>query len=577
MNISKLIGACSLSVVALCVATACQDDWDDHYDGLPDFPHGNVTLYEIIASRADLSDFKAVLDSAKVFSNHRVTDLHYSDVLAADQFYSVWAPVNGTFDRDSLLLMCATTEGDSLVERHFLRNHIARYRHSTVSDEQKIDMLNTKTITAEGASIDGVEIRESNIASRNGILHVIGGPVTYYYNIYEALASLDKYQHIGDYLRSYQTEEFDEVNSLAMGVVDGKTVYVDSVFNDKNYLFDVFGKINAEDSTYWMLVPTRALWDSLYAEAETYYDFGAINKADSIHDYWAHYALLQDLVYSPNSQISIRDSITSTTYVAWEPEYHVFYEPFRAGGLFTTMSDSLQCSNGSIYELDTWPFVKEKTYFSPIKVEGEGRVYEDYETATKTLTLVRRYVSADSVSGGYISITPQTTYDNYYVTYEIPNVLSGRYDVCVVMLPKTVYNPDYDPDKDKKQFRPNKFIAEVYYTGTDGKEYSVNTTSKYVIDPEMPSYYVKSTSADADFLFDCNFNATTASTRAFTNDPYRVDTVKLATIKFPTCNYGQQKTTTRIKITNNIRQNQTNTYNAEMLIDCFYLKPHIDE
>lgn len=577
MNISKLSIVYIFSAMAACSLPACQDEWDDHYDGRPDFKGGDETLYEIIAARAELSDFKEVLDSVRVFANHRLTDLYYSDVLASDQFYSVWAPVNGTFNKDSLLSLCATVSGDSVVERHFLRNHIARYRHSSVSEKQTIQMLNTKTLSMEGEEINKIGIKEQNIATKNGILHVIEAPVNYYYNIYEGLFSMEKYNHVGAYLQSYQIEEFDEANSLAMGVVDGKTVYVDSVFINKNTLLDVFGYIDSEDSTYWMIVPTRTLWDSLYKEAKSYYNYGAINKADSIHNYWSHYALLQDLIYNPLAQPSISDSLISTTYRKFDPEYHVYYKPFEAGGLFTGFTDSMQCSNGCIYEVDRWPFVKEKTYFIPIKVEAEGRIYEDFETATKKLRLDRRFVAADSVSGGYIAITPQTVYDSYYVTYEIPSVLSGKYDVCIVMLPKTVYNPDYSPEKDKKQFRPNKFTAEISYTGTDGKEYTLSTNAKYVIDETAPSYYVKSTSGDAQFIFDCNFNPTTASTRAFTNDPYVVDTIKLATVKFPTCNYAQQKVTTRIKITNNIRSNQTNAYNAEMFIDCFYLKPHVDD
>lgn len=577
MNISRLSIVYICSAMATFSFTACQDDWDEHYDSRPKFEGGDATLYESIAARPELSDFKEVLDSVRVFANHRLTDLYYSDVLGSDQFYSVWAPVNGTFNKDSLLRLCATVGGDSIVERHFLRNHIARYRYSSVPEKQSFQMLNTKTLAMEDGEINHVGIKEQNIPTKNGILHVIEAPVSYYYNIYEGLFSIEKYSHLGSYLRSYQTEEFDEVNSLAMGVVDGKTVYVDSVFINKNTLLNVFGYIDNEDSTYWMIVPTRTLWDSLYAEAESYYNYGAINKADSIHNYWSHYALLQDLVYNPHVQPSVQDSVVSTAYCRWDPKYHVYYKPFEAGGLFSAFADSMRCSNGCIYEIDHWPFVKEKTFFIPIKTEGEGRIYEDYETATKKLTLERRFVSADSVSGGYISITPQTTYDAYYVTYEISSVLSGKYDVCVVMLPKTVYNPDYSPEKDKKQFRPNKFTAEIYYAGTDGKEYSLSTTAKYVIDETSPSYYVKSSSSDADFIFDCNFDATKTATRAFTNDPYVVDTIKLATVKFPTCNYAQQKTTTRIKIINNIRSNQTNAYNGEMFIDCFYLKPHVGD
>lgn len=570
----------ALFLTALTIgATACQDDWDDHYSDGSDTQRGSATLYQLITERSELSDFREVLDSVRLFSNHRVTALHYSELLDGDQFYTVFAPVNGSFNKDSLLQLCASTQGDSLIEQHFIKNHVARYRHQGAqADAEIITMLNRKTLSWENALLEGVEAKEFDVAGKNGILHVVSSAIDYYYNIYEGLFSLDRYLHVGDFLKSYQTEEFDESSSLATGVVDGKTVYIDSVFIDHNLLLDRYGYIDSEDSTYWMFVPSRVVWDSLYAEAENYFNYGVINKADSIHNYWSHYALLQNMVFNPKAQPSaLSDSILSTVYSKQTPEYNVCYAPYAEGGLFSYVADSMTCSNGVIYNLSSWPFDKTQTYFRPIKAEGEGRICEDYEAANKTLRIERRSISADSVSGGYVSITPQTVYDSYYVTYEIPSVLSGCYDVCIVILPKTVYNAAYSPETDKKQFRSNKFTAEITYSGTDGQEYTVSSGNKYLWDESSPGRYVRSSAADATFLFDCNFNSSTASTRAFTNDPYRVDTIKLATIQFPTCNYDQQKVTTRVKIINNIRSNQTQQYNAEMFIDCFYLKPHTDD
>lgn len=576
-----LILAAGLTALA-----ACQDDWNEHYDQQPDSAYGTASIYEIIASRPELSDFRAVLDSARLFAGNRISSTHYSQLLGADQFLTVWAPVNGTFDRDSLLRMCQTVNGDSLVELHFLKNHIARFAHSAVEGQsQNVRALNTKTIMQVGQRFGNAVISEANIASRNGVLHILSNPATYRYNIYEALFSLPEYQHIGHFLQSYQIDEFDETQSLAMGVVDGKTVYVDSVFYSWNRLLTThtYGHIDSEDSTYWMLVPDRQLWDELYSEADTYFRYAETTpKRDSIHEYWTNYALLQDLSYNPHEQRSMRDSLCSTTWQQYTGgEYHVYYNPFSQGGLMSYVGDSLTCSNGVIYELNSWPFQKEKTYFRKLTAQGEGKMYDSFEASNKTLNMERRFITSDSISGGgYISITPQTQYDPYYVVYEMPNVLSGCYDVCLVMLPKTVYNPDYDPTIDKKQFRPNKFVAEITYGGLDGKEYTVSSANRYNFDPSDPGYYVKAASNNDEsvpYLFECDLNPTSSSTRAFTNDPYCVDTIRLATMHFPTCNYDQQKVTTRIKIQNNITNKQTNNYNAEMFIDCILFLPHTDE
>jgi len=560
--------------------TGCQDDWNEHYNQQADSQYGTESLYEIIASRTDLSDFRQVLDSARLFSGNRISSVHYSQLLGTDQFLTVWAPVNGTFNKDSLLQLCQTAHGDSLVELHFLKNHIARFANSAVAGRSKlVKMLNGKTLSMVGMKHGDAEIQEANIASRNGVLHVVKSPVTYRYNIYEALFSLDKYNHIGNFLQSYQIDKFDETQSLAMGVVDGKTVYVDSVFQATNILLNtnVYGHIDSEDSTYWMLVPDRTLWDSLYAEASTYYQYGQTPKADSLHDYWSNYALIQDLVYNPMVQRSIRDSICSTTWTSdWGGRRHVYYQPFAPGNLWSYCVDSLVCSNGNIYEIKQWPFNQQRTYFTDIKIEAEDRMYDSYEAKGKTLSTQTYTVAADSVSKGYRYFKPQTQYDAYYVIYEVPNVLSGCYDICAVVLPHTVYNPNYTPESNKAEFRPNKFTAELVYTGLDGKEYEVTSSKRYKYDPTTPGYYEAAGNSETSvpFLFDCDLNPNTAATRAFTNDPYRVDTVKLATVHFPTCNYDQQKVTTRLKIQNAITNKQTNTYNAEILLDCLLFLPH---
>lgn len=582
---SSLYKISHLALVA-CAAlalTSCQDEWDDHYDQEPASATGTQSVYEIIASRPELSDFRAVLDAARLFAGNRITTTTYRELLNGDQFFTVAAPVNGTFNRDSLIQLCQTSQGDSLVELHFLKNHIARYAHSAVAGkESSFKLFNGKASSLDGMKYGDAMIQEANIPTRNGILHVLQQPATYRYNIYEALFSLPEYKHIGDFLKSYQIDEFDETQSLAMGVVDGKTVYIDSVFVATNRLLvdNVYGHIDREDSTYWMLVPDRSTWDALYAEASTYFQYGNIQKADSIHDYWTNYALLQDLVYNPQVQRSINDSLCSTTWnTLTAGRYHVYRNPFASKGLMSYSANELPCSNGTIYNLREWPFEKTGTYFRKITTEGERNVYDYFEATGKTLSLTPRSTSADSVSErGYMAILPQTQYDSYYVTYEIKGVLSGKYDVCAVILPKTVYDPNYDPEVDKKQFRPNKFTAEVFYNGIDGREYSVSSGTRYKFDENNPGYYVAANSSETDvpFLFDCNFNANTASTRAFTNDPYRVDTIRLATIQFPACNYDQVKTTTRVKLKNNITNKQTNTYNAEMFLDCILFLPHKD-
>ena len=253
----------ALCLLPLAMGFASCADWSDHYDenaGASDT--SGLSLYAQIAARPELSDFRRVIDRAHVYANNRPTTLRYSDMLNGSQFYTVFAPKNGSFNCDSLLSMCDTAEGDSLVGTQFLSNHIARYRHSAGSNEQVL-MLGGKTQHLAGQYMGGAPIAVANTQASNGILHIMGTDYQYRCNIYEALISLDKYQHIGKFLRGYQITEFDPNSSTEQGVVDGKTVYCDSVFYTYNIILNTIDRIDREDSTFIMFVPSAALWENL--------------------------------------------------------------------------------------------------------------------------------------------------------------------------------------------------------------------------------------------------------------------------------------------------------------------------
>ena len=581
-----------VSAVLTAGLSSCQDDWDDHYNKTADSAYGNVSLYEIMSEQPELSDFCQVLDATKTFANSKQTSVTYKTLLSGDQFFTVWAPVNGTFNRDSLLELCKTSEGDSLVELHFVKNHLARYSHSVNGKATSVYMLNGKFVQQDASSFGEIAFRKQNVAARNGLLHIVDKQVPYYYNIYEALVGLPYLQHIGKFFRSYQVDELDELQSLQKDVEDGKMVYIDSVFVSKNTLLTSdYDYINSEDSTFWMIVPTAELWDSLYEEAKSYYNYAFVEKADSIQERMAHYALLQDLIYNPVREWSIRDSIESIAnyyrgygYETNTYRYHTYYKPFEEGGLFRTpWVDTLECSNGVIYRTDQWMIDKNRTYFTPIRLESHGNIakYEEGPNSTKKLTLEAWASYSDSVSGGaYLTVTPASQTDKYYVEYYLPNVLSGTYDVCVVFLPRSVnpnlpFSEDIVPDG-KRNRRPSKFTAEISYYGTDGKPYTVDSKTRYEIDPTKPSYYVKTTNKSVSYFFDCNVNPDKTS-RAFANNPFCVDTVKLCTMHFPTCNYGQKEVTNRLRLTNAITASETNTYWGVWFIDRILLLPHQEE
>ena len=536
----KFTGAAVVGTFLLIAFYSCSDTWDAHYK-TSSTSGSNQTLLARIESDNNLSDFKEVLDSVKVFRESKQTSVSYSDLLNADQSFTVWAPVNGTFNKDSLLALCQTTDGNFAIAKHFVKNHIARYPYSVGAGVNKsVEMLNQKNEQLTPTTIGGIKIDSSNLISTNGILHIISGQLPFSYNIYEALTEMSEFSPIGDFLKAYETQTLDVSSSVSSGIVDGQTVYVDSVMITSNMLVNEnnLGPIDSNDSTYWMLAPTISAWNDAYANVSSYFNYAYILGKDSLQSLYSNYFMLGDLIYNPKIQPSPKDSLMSTQYYSSDPTMHVFYHPYASDGIFSTEYDSMSCGNGTIYKLNKWPLNILNVFFAPIKVEAERAsniVSNTYSTTNF------RNLTADSISGqGYLDLVPKTTTAKWTATFGIPNTLSGTYDVYIVLLPKSVYNPK------STDFKPNKFLATLSYYDVSGTKQSY-TCNNY------------------------NLNNTD-----FKNDPYRVDTVKLCTFSLPTCNYGQQTATVSVKLANDITSTaDQKAYSSEIYIDCIYFKPNV--
>lgn len=527
---SKIFPVLCLSLTAL----SCSDTWDEHYD--QSNTASTVSLLQLIEEQGDLEEFLSVLKSTHVYNNNKPTDVTFAELLDNDQTFTVWAPRDGTFNVDSLLTECETATGDSLCGQHFSQNHIAHYLTNSTS-ETSVLMLNGKYLDLEAGTFHGVSFTagRSNQAAKNGLLHVIEGSLSYLYNVYEGITSLDEYSHIGEFFKYYEKLELDENSSVQSGIEDGQIVYSDSVLERTNILFDRFDYINEEDSDFIILMPDAETWEKVYAEAETHFNYGQANKADSLQRYWANVSLISDLVYNYNVGCQhISDSVFSTSYDETDDErHHVYYNPLQSGGIFssTYVEDSTTCSNGVIYNLSSWPFEPEDIYFFPVKTETET---ESMLTDYSDCTFNYRTVVADSVSDGYLDIVPSTSSSNWTAKFQVPDVLSGTYDICVVLLPKTVYN------QSSRDFKPNKFTATLTYETTDG------------------------TTATETFEDDC------------TNDPYCVDTVLIGRFDIPVCSYEQSNAVVYLQLECNIGRRES-SYSREMYLDCLYFKPVNEE
>ena len=534
----------------LTAAISACTDWDDHYDGAVDSANGvgaSTTLWEQIKANPQLSDFSEVLKQTKMYRMHKKTPVSYAELLDGGQPFTLLAPVNGSFNKDSLLNLVQTVSGDSAVEKNFVFNHLTRKLVSLKPDTtQRVMMLSRKFLHLADNAIEGVSVSSKNNHSRNGVLHVLDHAINYNRNIYEVLNDDPDYVEVGKGIRRFTDERFDDEASVSNGVIEGVPVYVDSVIIESNKLIDYVGEIDSEDSLFWAVVPTKEGWDKAYQEAFSHYKFDkTVQKGDSIQEFYAMYAMLQDAVFNMTDQRSVNDSLVSVPYIhtahnfaSKKHIYNVFYKPFEEGGILYG-AEKIPCSNGFVYKTKEWPFTPEQTYFKELFIEGEQTwSILNYEKCSyEPLTMV-----ADSISEGkYLAITPSDKTANWSVTYQLPGTLSGAYDIYVVVLPKSAVQKVSEGDK----IKPNKFKAEIHYLDLNGKEqkYTCKTVD------EKPK-------------------------EDFVTDAYRVDSVLIAeNFKFPSCNYSQNNTKFNIKITCSIGTREQANYTRDFYLDFIYLKP----
>lgn len=509
----------------LSVLTSCSD-WSDHYDNASGGSNGN-SLFEEIASRAEISDFSEVLQNTKVFRQHKVTSTTYAELLSGGSSLTVLAPKNGTFNKDSLLAVLQTAKGDSAVEHFFVKNHLVRSPHSAV--DSRLISLNGKYIDFSSAEIGGVSVGESNIQTRNGVLHVLEAPVEYRKTLYETLVLENEFKSIGACIEAYNEDYFDENASVSSGLVDGVPIYVDSVVIERNKMMEAIGLLNAEDSVYYMSVPTNAGWNKAWQKAEKYFNYADdVDKRDSLQRYWTARALLDDAIFSRTIQASPVDSVKSIWYDKNFPEYHVFYKPYESTGLFGKAKGQKECSNGILYYYDEWPFDPQKTYFKKIEQEGETtNNITDYTNDKCQLNVMS--TNADVHKHAFVKIIPSKTNGPWDVTYKILNVLSGKYNVHVVTLPKTLFAGETTD-------LPVKYKVKLNYFGQDGQP--------------VPK--------------DCG---------PFESEAGKIcDEIVAANLQFPVSLYNQSNYVT-ITLSGNASAKKAKTETSEMWLDYIYLEP----
>ena len=527
----KILAGALLLGFAL-AGSSCEDK--DSIRVTPETPFADKTLYEVIVDDPDLTDFVEVINACGA---------HCADSLFNQaRVYTVWAPVNGTFDKDAIIKETLKDEnGNSnrdIVFRSFVEAHIANHlvpANGTLDDDNYVMLLNGKNAVfagnyKTGYTFSGIELDRNctNTRVRNGILHKIVAPSEYKYSIWEYLKIAEGVDSVAKYLYSYNVTEFNEGQSISGPIVNGEQTFIDSVFTTSNSWLDAWrgvGNINNEDSTYIVYVPTNALWDKMVKLAESHYnyDFSFANmteatklERDSLRKYYARFNNLKYMTYSVNEQKYVASS--DSMMPAYRGGKRVL---FAKADLEQNVISEMELSNGTFKIVDALPYKQTDLWHDTIFLEGENQSmwnYTEVPDEVEVLTAYKSQINKDSmllgaeVSGGaYFSYTKEAANT---AKFKIPKVLSAKYNVAIVFVPKNITNELVDKEKMyetkmtvKIQQSPGKGSAIKLYEATRTKAlytdpfkmdtlFLTTNGEKAVIQPTYCEFYEGSAAKD---------------------------------------------------------------------------------
>ena len=468
-----------ITVIGYCLLVigfaSCTDTWDDHYEGGVTATGGvhEGTLWQALKSNPQLSNFVSVVEACQ-----------FDRTLNSPQVLTVFAPTNDRFSSEQAQRLIAqyrtekssgTLEEDNTVLKEFIQNHVALYNHSVSSlSDDSIRMMNGKKMLLQGGSLGNATLLTKNELYKNGILFTVNECLDYLPNVFEYvrkdpdLDSLRTFLYSGDSLisgRSYPQfyyKDFMPSLSVPGSVKDGKTEYLDSVFIQRNRLFNTLGNLNVEDSTYIFLTPTNEVWRQLTEEYEPYFNYPAnVEKRDSLVYRNTRLAIMEGTTFSRtfNTDAALQDSAMSENCIKeyalrsmmWNLpfEYCQYYKPLGKNGAFEG-AQTIACSNGEVLKASRWNIDKRMTFNKFVIIEAERNtnvknVTREWDATRKDsidlATFSARYTTNDNRfynrvwNNGYAEVTP-TVASNIDITYYLSDVLSNvGYDIYLVTAP----------------------------------------------------------------------------------------------------------------------------------------------
>ncbi len=618
-NIKNTLRTGVMAVVGLAVMAACSDMKNEHYND--SFPMSeDLNLFSGTTMQAleqNASDFAQIVKATG-----------FDVYLNSPSAYTVWAPANGTFNKDSVLSLLETNK--NAVLNQFVKNHVALYPIPLNLESHEINLLNKKLYTMSSIH-DGnakignntIYVDQSNVKCDNGILHVINGNLTFKYNLFELIES--------EYNKSTNSTKADvslyafllpanedsliEAQSVYRGYDDyGNKIWVDSVtLRNNTILRDMDALLYEEDSSYIALIPTVEAYQGRYEEIMKYLEYNPsmdtgleYSRVDSLKKNYANRFALADLFYNRNANEFWNDSLKSTQYNAMQWPNHLYYrvQPRVLPGdkevndilSKVGLADSITCSNGIAYVFNEYPISIYEQFFKNIKMSN-------YEIAA-------RYIDKETKTKG----SNQNVTKNVGDTENIGRIWSWtRVPILKDENGEDVYETDPEtgvqyPVYDESQRESGSITASGFYVPASGLS---NPSIGFNIPDNFSGQYdiYLVTMRNWAYLFDWETNRLryrfrasiwekdekgdfpSAGTPLEGNTTFEVpstademddvsvmlDTTKIGSYTFKYAYYGETEPGVILQVTTNLLSSHRKTFSYNMIFSEIILKPHQEE
>lgn len=517
------------SVVILVSLASCNDVWDKHYGTDSAMNKSELNLYSYMQSQPELSTFCNML---------KITG--YDSILSKPSTYTVWAPVNSA--------LASINITDTLLISEIVKNHISRFSYPTSGISSKVVYMLAKKFvvfkrTDAGFSFGGKDmiIPKSNVGASNGVLHFLDGYVPYTTNIWEFIGKAQGLDSLRTYLYSQSNFEFDPEASVEIGTNEfGQSVY-DSIINFTNPILSKIGALYVEDSVYTAILPNNAAWTKAYNKIKNNYKTLGADGANQqrLNTQWA---IVKNLIFKKSvSDPSAIDSLISTSGNTFKTPSYLFDNSIKH-----------ELSNGYAYVTDSIRFKAEDSYQQKIKIEGENSSYG--RSSLYANLFIRSSLGSalsNEISGSKFLVVEPTTVSattQNYVTFPIPNTLSGKYNIYCVFAPSSIANSN--------DHRSYKFKFYFSYMGSNGVQ---------VTDATIDSKNAVVVKAGA-------ISAT------FSSKPDIISKAYVTQFTFPYCNVfnagvATSTITTKLRVENASKITESVLFDRSLRIDYVILEP----